>query len=144
MTEPQRQLPSSRELVAVLEKILDMYRDAIDDRPTHYRGAVERKDFIAATASDLTYAGGVAYSLTVDKNDIRDLGAADARGALGHRVQDRLHVRGRARNNAQDLADRHLLLERLLGLVEQTRVLDCDHRLVGERLDERDLLVVKR
>ena len=39
---------------------------------------------------------------------------------------------------------RGLLLERLLGLVEQAHVLDRDHRLVGERLEQRDLLVVER
>ena len=32
-----------------------------------------------------------------------------------------------------------LLLQRLLGLVEQPRVLDRDHRLVGEGLEQRDL-----
>ena len=43
----------------------------------------------------------------------------------------------------QDLARRRLLLERLLGLVEQAHVLDRDHRLVGEGLEQRDLLVRK-
>ena len=44
----------------------------------------------------------------------------------------------------QDLARRGLLLERLLGLVEQPHVLDRDHRLVGEGLEQRDLLVGER
>ena len=38
---------------------------------------------------------------------------AQVRGALGHRLQHRLHVGRRARDHAQDLADRRLLLERI-------------------------------
>ena len=41
-------------------------------------------------------------------------------------------------------ADRGLLLERLLGLVEEAHVLDRDHRLVGEGPEQRDLLVGER
>ena len=37
-----------------------------------------------------------------------------------------------------------LPLERFLGLVEEPRVLDRDHRLVGERLQQRDLLLGER
>ena len=37
-------------------------------------------------------------------------------------------------------AARGLLFERLLRLVEQPHILDGDDRLVGERLQERDLL----
>ena len=51
---------------------------------------------------------------------------------------------GRARRDPQDLADRGLLLERFLGLVEQAHVVDGDRRLAGERPDQRDLLVVER
>ena len=39
----------------------------------------------------------------------------------------------------QDLRGRRLPLERFLGLVEQARVLDRDHRLLGEGLDHRDV-----
>ena len=59
--------------------------------------------------------------------------------ALGDRVEHRLHVGRRAADDAQDLGRRGLLLERLLGLVEQAHVLDRDHRLVGEGLQQRDL-----
>ena len=40
----------------------------------------------------------------------------------------------------QDLGGRGLLLERFLRLVEQAHVLDRDHRLVGEGLEQLDLL----
>ena len=56
----------------------------------------------------------------------------------------RLHVGRRAGDHLQDLGGRGLPLERLLGLVEQAHVLDRDHRLVGEGLQQRDLLVGKR
>ena len=66
---------------------------------------------------------------------------AQPQRALGDRVEHRLHVGRRARDHAQDLADRRLLLERFLGLVEQAHVFDRDRRLVGEGLQQRDLLV---
>ena len=56
----------------------------------------------------------------------------------------RLHVGRRAADDAQHLGGRRLPLERLLGLVEQAHVLDRDHRLVGEGLEQRDLLVGER
>src|SRR5262245_63843655 len=50
-----------------------------------------------------------------------------------------------ARNELRLVLARQLQLAALLlDLVEQPYVLDCDHRLVGERLDERDLLVSER
>ena len=76
---------------------------------------------------------------------------AHAKGALRDRVEDRLGVGRRAGDRPQDLAGRRLLLERLgqlpvprLELREQPHVLDRDHRLVGEGLEERDLLVGER
>ena len=50
----------------------------------------------------------------------------------------------RARDHPQDLGRRRLLLERLFRLVEQPDVLDRDHRLVGEGLQELDLPVGER
>ena len=47
-------------------------------------------------------------------------------------------------DHLQHFGGRGLPLERLLGLVEQPRVLDRDHRLVGEGLQQRDLLVGER
>ena len=59
------------------------------------------------------------------------------------RVVDRLHVRLRSADDAKDVGSGRLPGERFLRLVEQARVLDGDHRLVGERLRERDLRVVE-
>ena len=72
-------------------------------------------------------------------------------GALRDRVEHRLEVGRRARDDAQDLAGGGLLLQRLgevavarLQLLEQPDVLDGDDRLVRERLQQRDLLVGER
>jgi len=52
--------------------------------------------------------------------------------------------RSTGRDYAKNVADRGLLLQRLLGLVEQPGVLDSDHRLCREALEQRDLLVRER
>ena len=64
---------------------------------------------------------------------------ADLRTAAGSCPDLLEHRRGvghRAADHAQHLGRRGLLLERLLGLVEQAHVLDRDHRLVGEGLEQ--------
>ena len=60
--------------------------------------------------------------------------------ALCNGIEHRPHVTRRAGNDAQDLADRGLLIERLLRLVEQADIVDGDRRLAGERLHQRDLV----
>ena len=63
------------------------------------------------------------------------------------RVENRLQVEGRAADRLEHVGRRRLLLQRLaqfsrarLHLVEQADILDGDHRLVGEGLDQLDLL----
>src|SRR5262249_16670107 len=70
----------------------------------------------------------------------------EARRALGHAVEHGLELRGRARDDTEDLARRRLLVERLgkiaiprLQLLEQAYVLDRDDRLVGEGPQQLDL-----
>ena len=78
--------------------------------------------------------------------DRAPVGAGELTGARDDRVEHRLDVQRRA-DGAADLAQRRELLHRarqlgrpLPQLVEQADVLDGDHRLVGERLEKRDLL----
>ena len=54
-------------------------------------------------------------------------------------LEHRLGVGDRAADHLQHLGGRRLLLQRLLGLVEQAHVLDRDHGLVGEGLHQADL-----
>jgi len=80
-----------------------------------------------------------------------EFGLADARCVLQHGLEHRLNFAGRARYDAEHLRCRGLLLQRigklvralLLGL-EQPRILDRDHRLVGEGLEQCDLFLGKR
>src|SRR5690242_4818072 len=72
--------------------------------------------------------------------------AAQTGRTLGDRVEDRLKIRRRARNDAKDLRRRRLLFERfgqltiaLIEFFEEPHVLDGDYRLVGEGLQERNL-----
>src|SRR5688572_27932319 len=71
--------------------------------------------------------------------------------ALRDRVQYWLEIGGRAGDYAENLARRSLLLQSLgkiavshLQFLEQPHVLDGDHRLVCERLDQSDLTHRKR
>jgi hypothetical protein len=76
---------------------------------------------------------------------------AQTQRASNDRVEHWLHVGWRAGDDPQDLPGRCLLLERLgqlaiprPELLEQARVLDRDHRLGGEGLDQRDLALRER
>ena len=84
---------------------------------------------------------------SVEANDAAVDRARKTGRALGDRVEHRLDVRRRAEITRRISRGRRLLLERLgqlavprLELREQPHVLDGDHRLVGEGLQERDLL----
>ena len=70
--------------------------------------------------------------------------------ALDDGVEDRLHVRRRAADDAEHLGRRRLMLQglaqfcvALLDLLEEADVLDGDDRLVGESLNARYLFVRK-
>src|SRR5262245_29291901 len=72
------------------------------------------------------------------------------RGALNDGVEDRLHIGGRAADNAEHLSRRGLMLQgfaqfrvAFLDLLEKANILDGDHRLVGERSDQFDLFIGK-
>src|SRR4029450_3772645 len=72
--------------------------------------------------------------------------AAELRSALDDRLQHRLELRRRRADDSQDLARAGLLRQRLRELAvaypqlfDQTHVLDRDHGLVGESLEELDL-----
>ncbi len=96
--------------------------------------------------------------LAVEAEDAAARGSPNRRVALSRiDLEDRRHVGRRFADHPQNLADRGLvferfgqlgrafldLVQRLLGLVEQAHVLDRDHGLVGEGLDEADLPLVE-
>ena len=80
--------------------------------------------------------------LTFQAEDRRVRRPAHPGGVLDDGLQNRLQVCRRARDDAQDLAGRRLLLQGLrelgvprLQLLEQAHVLDGDDGLVGEGFD---------
>jgi hypothetical protein len=60
-------------------------------------------------------------------------------GAFPDRLEHRLHVVGRRGYHLENVGSCRLAFQRLLRLVEQPRVLDCDDRLVGKRFNQVDL-----
>jgi hypothetical protein len=81
----------------------------------------------------------------VDEAKYRSREAADQPvGAGRDGLEYRLHVRGRAGDHLQDVGGRGLPLQRFSGLVEQPRIFDGDHGLVGEALQKRKLFVSER
>src|SRR5262245_573346 len=85
---------------------------------------------------------------TVEAEDRRLLGFTQPDRVFGQRVEHRLEVEGGPPDHLEQLAGRRLLLERdaqlavaRLQLREQPAVLDRDHGLGGEGLDQLDLLV---
>ena len=86
----------------------------------------------------------------VEPEDRAKLCVAQSRRPFGDHVENRLQIGRRARDDAENVVGRGLLLQRFgerlvarLHLVEQANVLDGDHRLVGEGLQERNLLVAE-
>jgi len=69
---------------------------------------------------------------------------AQADRTLGNRIERRLHVCRRARDDLEDLTSRRQVAIAGLQLLEQPHVLDGDDRLIRERLEELDLLVRER
>src|SRR6516165_11839704 len=89
--------------------------------------------------------------IAIVEQQIAETRLADLRRILQHRLKDRLKLTGRRADDAQHLRGSRLLLKRfaqiiraLAQLVEQARILDCDHGLGGEVCQQLDLPVSER
>ena len=89
--------------------------------------------------------------LAVKREHVRRVGVAQFQRGGRDRVEYRLGVGRRTREDAQDLAGGGLLLERFaqfpvarLQFVEEPNVLDRDHRLISKSLQKRKLSFRKR
>src|SRR5262249_17511440 len=103
--------------------------------------------------SDMRVGGQVQQLTIISSNDTMGRGTK-TQGALCDRLENRMDIGWRAGDHAEDLTRRRLLLQRhrylrmglregcvlVLQLREQADVLNCDHRLVGEGLEEWKLL----
>ena len=124
-------------------------------RPVTDAATRARRDRLLTIASELGQNAVVAPTSVEVAVALPDDGALVGVAQLGGRFRPAcrstgLQVEGRAADDLQHVGGRGLLLQRLaqfrgarLHLVEQADILDGDHRLVGEGLDQLDLLVVK-
>ena len=78
------------------------------------------------------------------QKQITQFSFADAGSVLQHRVEHWLQVARRAADRLEHVGSGSLLLQGFTQLVQQPRVVDGDHRLVGEIADKLDLLFGKR
>ena len=75
---------------------------------------------------------------------LAELRLADADRVLEHGLEHGLKLAWRRTDDLQDIGRRRLLLQRLPQFAKEPRVLDRDHRLGGEVLYQRNLLVGER
>src|SRR5262245_26110234 len=94
-----------------------------------------------------TIVGHVAKDFAVEAGDVPPIGSTKPRSIFNERLENRLEIKHRPADDLQDLAGRRLLLEGLGQLTvaraefrEQAHILDGDDRLVGEGLEQLDLL----
>ncbi len=147
MAEATRDLAPHREVRPLGLHVGHVDGARVEHRATVGRLAVDRNGELAeASAKNRAMMGDEQELVAVAAEDAHVLRLAQARRALRHGVEHGLDVGRRARDNAQDLGGRRLLLQRLgeggvpgSELAEQPRVLDRDHGLVGERLEQREL-----
>ena len=122
------------------DDVVEVQGSALEERPADDRGRPQDQlcaERIAPIGGAIAlHRVGVKLAAGLQP-DAAAFGPAQQAGALGDDVEHRLHVRGRAAHHVEHLGGRRLPLERLLGLVEQAHVLDRDHRLVGEGLEDR-------
>ena len=86
-----------------------------------------------------TKLGPHDHGVPLDESQHHVINPTNPRGALDDGVEHRLHVRGRAADDAEHLGSRRLMLQglaqfrvALLDLFEQPHILDRDHGLIGK------------
>ena len=89
------------------------------------------------------WASASRYTVAVGPENEASARIAKMRRVLIRVSEHRLQIEGRMADGPQHAGRGRLLLQRFLGLVEQPRVLDGDHGLVGEDLRKGDLLGVE-
>ena len=102
-------------------------------------GARNGEELFESLAGGAVVGPEVQEVVVAHQEDALFVAREQALAAFQDLLEHRLAVGDRAADHAQHLGRRRLLLERLLGLVEEARVLDRDHGLVGEGLEQGDL-----
>src|SRR5262249_21523054 len=150
-----RQLLGFREIIfPVCPAVWNLHYTALEQRAT-CRSSPPCADWgalpqLQGTGRGIVGSGGTAAFAIVAENHAV-LGTANADGILQQRPKDALEVERCPADGLEHLGRGSLLPQRFaqllrarLHLVEQPHILDRDHRLVGEGLDQLDLLVGKR
>ena len=99
----------------------------------------------------MTTVGYVTKCFAVKTVYVSPTSSTELHSILNKRLKNRLKIERRSTNNFQHIGSRRLLLGGLLQvacarlhLLEQPRVLDGDHRLVGEGLHQGDVIIGKQ
>ena len=97
-----------------------------------------------------TKMGPQNHDVSLAESQHHIINPTNPRSTLDDGVEDRLHVRRRAADDAEHLGRCRLMLQglaqfsvALAEFLEQAHVLNGDHRLVGEGFEKRDLLIGK-
>ena len=121
MSVPDCEFPPQRELLAGFLQIGDLDRLQVADGAAGHGGAVQRHRFLPRQSFGLAERCGNPEHLVIDDGDLDNMCPANVGGVLGNRVQHRLHVTRRIGDHAENVADRGLLLLRLLQLESEPR-----------------------
>src|SRR5262249_3835629 len=129
---------SAKRILSVRIDIRDVFDGPVEDCPT--TSAAPMWDGWEFTPQGVDArkrpppVSGKMEQFSVEPKDGTELCLAEFLGTPRNRLEHGLDVCRRAADHAQDLTRRRLLLQGFLCLVEQPHILDCDHRLGGERL----------
>src|SRR5215831_5145259 len=153
--EPTSPAPRNREVTRILR--VSQCIGYVDDSPTQggpaerqSRGRPHRKALLHQLERLWREAveGERVKQLAVEASGDAMVRAAQPNGAPDDGIEHRLEICWRAADDPKDFARRCLLVERRgqfsvarLQFLEQPHVLDGDYRLVGEGLEQRNLLV---
>ena len=129
-------------VLPVLKHVFDVDDASLGDRTPHRRSAPELRLMsvsVGAEARGKSESSGIPEAAVYQAFQATLVGAAQPNRRLVQGVEHGLQVEGRTADDLEHVGRRCLLLQRLLKLGEETHVLDRDHRLVGEGLDQLDL-----
>ena len=117
-----------------------MDRLTVDKRATMYRGANQGVLGADGASRDRPIARDFSKPSAFKLHSNTCIGRSTNSGCvLSYSIQHRLDIRRRASDDAQNLAGRGLLLQRLGEFLEQPHVLNGDDRLVSEGFEQLDL-----
>src|SRR5262245_53813868 len=117
---------------------MDVNRPSFEHCSANVPGWDDRPRFEGRNRSKLSRQ---SQRVAIDEVDLDVIGAAKPGRSLGNRIKDGLQIGWGTGYDTQDLARGNLPLQRIFRLVEQPDILDSDHRLVGEGLEQSGLVV---